>query len=264
MKISLKKFKNHLQFYMKILLKKISSFFTRKSLVKFFQNHTLENIFQKLSPRGCFWKFSKISPTSPKFNTHKKIVVHFFIPMLLLPLTPPLIYLKLKKFKGPKMDSLFFYKLIYKGIPLGKVTDSTLYNYYAQNKLIYKGILLGKVTDSTLYIHKHGGRRSIAGIKESFKGNAARARLARGFRNKKISREISCKKFKTHLQFYVKISNNILGLFNDTKCKRLFTCAVLGRLKLGRTLIKFEIRSSKILQHALSQCSRARLQRLQV
>ena len=27
----------------------------------------------------------------------------------------------------------------------------------------------------------HGGRRSIAGIKESFKGNAARARLARGF-----------------------------------------------------------------------------------
>ena len=26
-----------------------------------------------------------------------------------------------------------------------------------------------------------GGRRSIAGIKESFKGNAARARLARGF-----------------------------------------------------------------------------------
>ena len=27
--------------------------------------------------------------------------------MLLLPLTPPLIYLKLKKIKGPKMDSLF-------------------------------------------------------------------------------------------------------------------------------------------------------------
>merc|ERR1712079_144260 len=47
-------------------------------------------------------------PTCPKFNTHKKFVVHFFIPMLLLPLTPPLIYLKLKKFKGPKMDSLHF------------------------------------------------------------------------------------------------------------------------------------------------------------
>jgi len=106
MKISCKKFKNHLQFYMKILLKKISSFFTGKSLVKFFQNHTLENIFQKLSPRGCFWKFSKISPTSPKFNTHKKIVLHFFTPMLFLPKTPPLIYLKLKKIKGPKMDSL--------------------------------------------------------------------------------------------------------------------------------------------------------------
>ena len=51
----------------------------------------------------------KISPTCPKFNTHKKFVVHFFIPMLLLPLTPPLIYLKLKKIKGPKMDSLFHF-----------------------------------------------------------------------------------------------------------------------------------------------------------
>merc|ERR1712020_728096 len=61
----------------------------------FFQNHTLENIFQK---------FSKISPTCPKFNTHKKIVVHFFIPMLLLLLTPPSTYLKIKKIKGPKVD----------------------------------------------------------------------------------------------------------------------------------------------------------------
>merc|ERR1712115_48326 len=47
--------------------------------------------------------------TCPKFNTRKKFVVHFFIPMLLLPLTPPLIYLKLKKIKGPKMDSLFHF-----------------------------------------------------------------------------------------------------------------------------------------------------------
>ena len=31
------------------------------------------------------------------------------------------------------------------------------------------------------FLDNHGGRRSIAGIKESFKGNAARARLARGF-----------------------------------------------------------------------------------
>merc|ERR1712198_786411 len=44
----------------------------------------------------------------PKFNTHKKIVVHFFIPMLLLPLTPSLIYLKLKRFKGPKTDHFHF------------------------------------------------------------------------------------------------------------------------------------------------------------
>merc|ERR1712198_302087 len=40
------------------------------------------------------------------------------------------------------------------------------------------------------------------------------ARLARAFRNKKIYREISCKKFKTQLQFYVKISNkNFSSIF---------------------------------------------------
>ena len=42
-----KKFKNHLQFYTNILLKKLSSFFTGKYHVKFFQNHKLENIFEK-------------------------------------------------------------------------------------------------------------------------------------------------------------------------------------------------------------------------
>ena len=63
-------------------------------------------------------------------------------------------------------------KLIYIGILLGKVTDSTHYIYFAQNKLIYMGILLGKVTDSTLYIHKDGGRRSIVGIKERFERNS--------------------------------------------------------------------------------------------
>ena len=107
MKISCKKFKNHLQFYMKILLKKCSSFFTGKSLLKFFQNHTFANIFQKPSPRGCFWKFLKISPTCPKFSTHKKLVVHFFIPMLLLTKTPPSTYPNMKRFKGPKTHSLF-------------------------------------------------------------------------------------------------------------------------------------------------------------
>ena len=35
-------------------------------------------------------------------------------------------------------------------------------------------------TSLSLHFHKHGGRRSIAGIRESFKVNAARARLARG------------------------------------------------------------------------------------
>ena len=58
-----------------------------------------------------FWKFLKISPTSPKYHTHKNIVVHFFISMFLLPQTPTLIYLKLKKIKGPKTHSLHFTSL---------------------------------------------------------------------------------------------------------------------------------------------------------
>merc|ERR1712155_123125 len=42
--------------------------------------------------------------------------------MLLLPLTPSLIYLKLKRFKGPKTHSLFFNKLFYRENPLEKAT----------------------------------------------------------------------------------------------------------------------------------------------
>ena len=84
-------------------------------------------------------------------------------------------------------------------------------------------------TFTSLHFHKHGGRRSIAGIKESFKGNAACARLARGFRNKKISREISCKKFKTHLQFYVKISNKNFSSFFPGKSLYNFSKKLLLR-----------------------------------
>ena len=104
---------------------------------------------------------------------------------------PPSTYLKTKKFKGPKMDFTF-----------------SLHVHFHFTSLHF-------------HFHKHGGRRSIAGIKESFKGNAARARLARAFPNKKISREISCKKFKTHLQFYVKISNKNLSSFFWSKLRKV-------------------------------------------
>ena len=89
--ISCKKFKNHLQFYVKILLKKKSSFFPGKSLYFFFQNHTFSNIFQKASPRGCFWKFLKRVEKGKKGKTHKKIVVQVFIYMVVLPLISNLI-----------------------------------------------------------------------------------------------------------------------------------------------------------------------------
>merc|ERR1711879_463809 len=84
------------------------------------------------------------SPTCPKFNTHKKVVVHFFIPMLLIPKTPPLTYPKIKKFKGPKTDHFTFH-----------FHSSLIINFC-------------RVVLSYLAIDEHGGRGSIAGIKESF------------------------------------------------------------------------------------------------
>ena len=104
-----KKFKNHLQFYMKILLKKIFIFY-REISCKFFPKSHFRDHFSKKSPQQCDFENSWVnSPTCLELYSHKKIVGHFFIPMLLLPLTFPLIYLKLKKIEGPRMDSLFFH-----------------------------------------------------------------------------------------------------------------------------------------------------------
>ena len=66
-------------------------------------------LFQKLSPQGVFENSWVNSPTCLELHSHKKIVVHFFIPMLLLPPTPSLIYLKLKEIKGPKVDHFHFH-----------------------------------------------------------------------------------------------------------------------------------------------------------
>ena len=51
----------------------------------------------------------KISPTCPNYQNHKNTVVHFFILMLLLPQTSTIIYLKLKKNKGPKTRHSLFH-----------------------------------------------------------------------------------------------------------------------------------------------------------
>ena len=68
--------------------------------VKFWRNWRNFQDFSKSHYYGDF--FQKWSPTCPKFNTHKKVVVHFFILMQLLPKTPPSTYLKIKKFKDQK------------------------------------------------------------------------------------------------------------------------------------------------------------------
>ena len=92
------------------------NFFSKKNYPQISPNFSrkidkLDTIFSKTLSTGCFWKFLKISPTSPNYQNHKNIVVHFFIPMLLLSQTPTIIYLKLKKNKGPKTHSLFFTSL---------------------------------------------------------------------------------------------------------------------------------------------------------
>ena len=73
---------------------------------EFLKNGLKSNFLEKVTVVVWFWKFLKISPTCPKFNTHKKVVLHFFIPMLLLPKTPPSTYLKTKKIKDQKITSL--------------------------------------------------------------------------------------------------------------------------------------------------------------
>ena len=50
-----------------------------------------------------------------------------------------------------------------------------------ENRSINPRASLARAAFKRYFFDNHGGRRSIAGIKESFKGNAARARLARGF-----------------------------------------------------------------------------------
>ena len=67
---SLKKFKTHLQFYMKISIKKFSSFFTWKSLV---------NFFQKSSPKNWIHlQFYKRNPYKKNiFNFTKEILLKF-------------------------------------------------------------------------------------------------------------------------------------------------------------------------------------------
>merc|ERR1712208_121842 len=119
------------------------------------------------------------SPTCPKFNTHKKVVLHFFIPMLLLPKTPTLIYLKLKKNKGPKTHSLHF-TFTSLSLSLHFTFTFTINFRRVVPRTSLSTITFVESTLRTSAIDEHGKKRSIAGIKESFKVNAARARLARG------------------------------------------------------------------------------------
>ena len=108
MKIPLKIILTHLLFYKRNPFKFFEKKNKPRNLVSKIPSRTdkLETIFKKIIPVVIFLKKIRRPPTCPKFNTHKKVVVHFFIPILLLPKTPPLTYSNMKRFKGSKMDSL--------------------------------------------------------------------------------------------------------------------------------------------------------------
>ena len=96
----------HLQFYMNILLKKLSSFFTGKSHVKFLQNYKLENIFEKSHRSIVILKNPGSTPQLvANFTPIRKLLCTFLYLCYGNPRPPPLKYLRMKKFKEPKMDS---------------------------------------------------------------------------------------------------------------------------------------------------------------
>ena len=91
---------------MNILLKKLSSFFTGKSHVKFFQNYKLENIFEKSHRSIVILKNPGSTPQLvANFTPIRKLLCTFLYLCYGNPRPPPLKYLRMKKFKEPKMDS---------------------------------------------------------------------------------------------------------------------------------------------------------------
>ena len=103
--------RTHLQFYIENPFKISSE--QKKSSLKFGLKNTLQDrqvgdhFFKNPLQEGVFENSWGNTPTCLELHSHKKVVLHFFILMQLLPKTPPSTYLKTKKFKRPKMDSLF-------------------------------------------------------------------------------------------------------------------------------------------------------------
>ena len=71
-------------------------------------------------------------------------------------------------------------KLFYMEIPLEKATFTGHELQKKINKLFYMENPLEKATFTGHEYHKHGGRRSIAGIKESFKGKYRTCKTSAG------------------------------------------------------------------------------------
>ena len=74
--------------------------------------------------------------------------------MLLLPPTPPITYLKLKKIKDQKTRHFTSHKLFYMEIPLEKATFTGHELHQKKNKLFYMEIPLEKATFTGHELHK--------------------------------------------------------------------------------------------------------------
>merc|ERR1712197_124145 len=107
--ISFKKFKNHLQFYVKILLKKKFSFFTGKSFYNFSKKLLLRIFFKISLQEGDFENSLKFLQLVPNLTPIRKLLCTFLYQCCYYLRPPPLTYPNIKEFKGPKMDSLHFH-----------------------------------------------------------------------------------------------------------------------------------------------------------
>ena len=92
---------------MKISNKNFSSFFTGKSLYNFSKKLLLRPFFKNSLQEGVFENSLKFLQLVPNLTPIRKLLCTFLYQCCYYS-RPPLTYPNIKRFKGPKMDSLHF------------------------------------------------------------------------------------------------------------------------------------------------------------
>merc|ERR1712155_316415 len=96
------------KFYVKISNKKFSSFFTGKSLYNFSEKLILRIFFKISLQEGDFENSLKLLQIVQNLTPIRKLLCTFLYQCCYYPRPTTLTYPNIKKFKGPKMDSLTF------------------------------------------------------------------------------------------------------------------------------------------------------------